>query len=792
MKKLIHEAHRRSLWQVLGIYLMGSWVVLQVVDQLHETTGMPEWVPALALVLLLIGLPMVLATAFVQEGMPGREGQPSGDAETAPAGPADAYATPVGSAADPSMPGTPSAGPSASTATAAAAGPGSSVGAAKLWLQGNVFTWRNAIAGGVAAFALFGVATAGWMVLRSTGVGTAGTLVARGVIEDGERLVLADFSGDSALAVATTAALRVQLAESGIVSLAEPGLVGNVLERMGVEGGPVDLDRAQEVAEREGYKAVVGGSVVGAGGGYILTARVIETATGNELVSVGENIAEATKFLDAVDRLGRKLRERLGESLGSIRSAPKLARATTSSLEALRKYTRAEEAFDDRDLDQTIALLDEAIALDSSFAMAWRKLAVADDDRRVEAATRAYELRDRLTERERYHTVGLYHSYVTENQDEAVTAYRALIQKFPDDATALNNLAVAYLDLGQLDLAAESFGRALDADPYTAHYYYNLIGSLYRVDRSDSARAVLDSFAVAFPDHPNVAWGRFDFAYLDGDVEAAERELAPLLSSEILSLRRAAHVATTSLRLLEGKIEEAVIAWRQSRENATEIDEAAWHAQVDLEVRGDTAAARERLQTAAAELPDSILDEATGRLSWLFYAVGDVERGDRFWERDLVVDSVQWANRPARFRPLDDLSHRFRRELAMGDYEAALEAEREGDRLARRLLPRLDPAVWADDAIPVFEALGESDSVIARYEAWMGRTELIFRHGVDAFQLPRAYERLGQLYDEKGDAENAALYYARFVEMWEDADPELQPRVRAARARLEEIIRERG
>ena len=276
-----------------------------------------------------------------------------------------------------------------------------------------MFTWRNAIAGGIAALALFGAATAVWMVLRGAGVGTAGTLVAKGLIEDGERVVLADFSGDSALAVAATAALRVQLAESGVVSVAEPSVVSNALRRMGAEGRPLDLPRAREVAEREGLKAIVGGDVSGAGDSYIITARVMETASGDELVTVGENAKNSGEFLEAMDRLGRKLRERLGESLGSIRAAAPLARATTSSTEALRKYSRAEAAFDARDLDQTITLLDEAIALDSSFAMAWRKLAVADPDRREEAATRAYELRDRLTERERYHTVGIYHTYVT-------------------------------------------------------------------------------------------------------------------------------------------------------------------------------------------------------------------------------------------------------------------------------------------------------------------------------------------------------------------------------------------
>ena len=213
MKKLVQEAHRRSLWQVLGIYLMGSWVVLQVVDQLHETAGLPDWVPSMALVLLLIGLPMVLATAFVQEGMSRKE--PIGESESAeaPAEAAPAVAT------EPGLPKAPSETPG--------------------WIRGRVLTWRNAVAGGVAALALFGAATAVWMVMRSAGIGEAGTLVARGLITDGERVVLADFSGDSALAQAATMSLRVQLAESGVVSVAEPSFVRSVLERMSVEDGPV-------------------------------------------------------------------------------------------------------------------------------------------------------------------------------------------------------------------------------------------------------------------------------------------------------------------------------------------------------------------------------------------------------------------------------------------------------------------------------------------------------------------------------------------------------------------------
>ena len=387
MKKLIYEIHRRSLWQVLGLYAAGSWIVLQVVDQLVQSAGLPDWVPSLALVLLLIGFPMVLATAFVQVGM--RKRVEADEAiETAPAR-AEARAAEA----------------AAPAARAASSAP--TKAEASSWLKRNVFTWRNAIAGGVAALALFGAATAVWMVLRGAGVGTAGTLVAKGLIEDGERVVLADFSGDSSLAVAATMALRVQLAESGIVSVAEPSTVAQALRRMEVADGPLDANRAREVAEREGLNAVVAGDVAGAGGSYILTVHVIETSSGDELVTVGETASDSDDFLAAMDRLGRKLRERLGESLGSIRSSAPLERATTSSTEALRKYSRSREAFDARDMEKTIALLDDAIALDSTFGMAWRALAVADLDRRKEAATKAFELRDRLTERERYHATAI-------------------------------------------------------------------------------------------------------------------------------------------------------------------------------------------------------------------------------------------------------------------------------------------------------------------------------------------------------------------------------------------------
>jgi len=774
MKKLIREAHRRSLWQVLGIYLAGSWVALQVVDQVVQSAGLPEWVPSLALVLALIGLPMVLATAFVQEGMPGHASD-----EAAPSRP---DTTPsAATAGEPAVARSGSASPSAAP-----------TGAGGGWLKRNVFTWRNAIAGGVAALALFGAATAVWMVLRGAGVGAAGTLVAKGLIDDGERIILADFEGDSSLAVAATMALRVQLAESGVVSVADPAFVASALERMEVEGGALGLDRAREVATREGIKAVIGGDVAGAGGRYIVTVHVVETASGNELLTVGETAEDSTALLESVDRVGRRLRERLGESLGSIRETAALDRATTSSTEALRKYSRALDAADARDFDRAIALLDEAIALDSTFGMAWRKLSVLDFERRKESATRAWELRDRLTERERYHTVGIYQLWVLEDPDAAATTFRALIDAYPDDGIALNNLATTYQQLGQLELAAEFFGRAAELDPYSPHYRNNLVPLLHEIGRTDSARAALGRFAADFPAHPDVATLMSEFAYLDGDLAAVEDALAPLLASAVPAQRRQANGTLADLRLLRGRLQEAEGYWRTSVEDPSPFREARRRAWIDLDVRRDTAAAIRRMSDAIASAPDSVLDSEAAGLANFYYGTRDVERADAFWARHLVVDSVRLANTPERFRPVMDAMHAADRSLALGDHEAALSAWREGEAAIARARVEFDPANWAVWAVPMFEALGQPDNVIAQYERWLGRRQLEGRLGADSEQLPAAHERLGQLYDARGDLENAALHYARFVELWSDADPELQPRVEAARARLEEILRERG
>jgi hypothetical protein len=221
LKKLIHEMHRRSLWQVLIIYLGASWLVLQAVDTLAGALSLPEWAPPLALFLLIVGFPIVLATAFVQEGLGGQGPAGAADASPEDASPAAGEPAPsahtehaVGEAAltEPSSQDQPAAG-----------------------THHKLFTWRNALIGGVGALALLGALTVGYMTSRTLGVGPAATLVARGVLEERATIILAEFdsrTGDSLLARAATEALRIDLSQSDAVRVAEPTFIAAALRRM--------------------------------------------------------------------------------------------------------------------------------------------------------------------------------------------------------------------------------------------------------------------------------------------------------------------------------------------------------------------------------------------------------------------------------------------------------------------------------------------------------------------------------------------------------------------------------
>ncbi|MCK5411005.1 MAG: hypothetical protein KAJ67_02855, partial [Gemmatimonadetes bacterium] len=440
LKKLIHEMHRRSLWQVLVIYLGASWLVLQAVDTLAGALSLPEWAPPLALFLLIVGFPIVLATAFVQEGLGGQ-----GPARAADASPEDASPAAV----EP----VPAARTEHAAGEPALAEPSSRERAADARAHHKLLTWRNALFGGVGALALLGALTIGYMTSRTLGIGPAATLVARGILEERATVILAEFdsrTGDTLLARAATEAFRIDLSQSDAVRVAEPAFVADALGRMERNrNSEIDFDLAREIAQREGIAAIVDGDINSAGGTFVLSTRLIDADTGEELAAFRETAKDSSRVVPALDKLSKRLRERIGDSYKTLRTDEPLEQVTTGNLEALRKYSQAVRSLQlGENPQRAVTLLEEAVTLDPQFAMAWRKLGVElgnqgeSRERQVEALSMAFEYRNRLTERERYLTMGSYYWTVTGENDKAITAYQNMLDLNPDDTWALNNLGI--------------------------------------------------------------------------------------------------------------------------------------------------------------------------------------------------------------------------------------------------------------------------------------------------------------------------------------------------------------
>src|SRR5437588_6385081 len=211
-------------------------------------------------------------------------------------------------------------------------------------------TWRRSLVSAGSGFGLLGLVTATHAAMRQLGIGPVGTLVASGVLAERDRLVLADFENrtkDSTLGPSLTEALRVDLAQSGVIRLLDAAAVGQALTRMGrAPGTPLDPPLARELAQREGAKAVVHGQIDPLGRGYVVSAGLESAADGTALVSLRETAQDDGAIIAAVDRLSHKLRERIGESLKTIRASDPLERVTTRSLAALRKYSEGVRASD--------------------------------------------------------------------------------------------------------------------------------------------------------------------------------------------------------------------------------------------------------------------------------------------------------------------------------------------------------------------------------------------------------------------------------------------------------------
>jgi eukaryotic-like serine/threonine-protein kinase len=771
LRRLIHEVHRRSLWQVVGIYLVGAWIAYQVILALTDGLGLPAWVPPFAFVLFLIGLPIVIATAFVQEGAPAID-----DFRRAPragAAPLDAL-EPNALAVD---------APAERRALTPAPDP----------LVSRFLTWPRALLGGVIAFALLGAGTTGWVGMRALGVGPVGSLVAAGALDAAEPILVADFQSpgrDSVIATVVSETFRIDFARSTLIRTVEPMAVRNALQRMGRGDATVlTPELAHEMAVRDGIKAYLVGDVNLVGGGYVISARLIATSSGETLVALRETARDSTDLIPAIDRLSRGLRERTGESLRTIRREPPLEQVTTSSLEALRLFTEGRRA-QTWQVDQTRALelYEEAVALDSTFASAWRAMAAihGNFDRThlsLDAISRALRHQDRLTAAERDITTA-QEAFIRRDYRRAVEAYERAVVRNPHHSTTLNNLAWTYYVMFDFPRAEEYYLRAIEAEP-NAMTQRGTLASMYVLQgRIDDAWAAFEEVRALHPDEPAPRVALAVLPSVAGEHDRAEQNLRALVDEGHSSSRLVAMAEDHLfwLTYTRGRLAEAERRWQAILGSATDwdaLEDARLQQQfwTELELLGDPARAAATLARWEPVVLRRAEDnsERIEALTQAAFAAGDTIRGNRFLERigaagPLVAWSPRWHFE----------LHGYR-ELARGDHDAALRLFRASGDTCRNCFETHVARAFLD--------AGQPDSAAAAYERLLASPSIARIWRVD-WQLAVIHERLADYYEDRGDANAAASHYARMVELWEHADAELQPRVERARRALERLRRE--
>ncbi|MFI5244730.1 MAG: protein kinase, partial [Gemmatimonadales bacterium] len=582
---------RRNLGNALGIYA-ASFIAVAILSRAAILViGLPDWVFPGSLIVMALGLPVILFTGLVHHQAKLAKMQGT----LTPGGTATKHST--------------------MTAISLKASP---------WL-----TWRRTAMGGVWTVGAFTVLVGVWMALRALGIGPAGSLLASGALKKDEPILLADFASpavDTSLGGVVTEALRSELAQSKSLTIVPVAHIREVLQRM--ERKPtsrVDFAVAREIATREGIKAIIDGEVLTLGTTRVIVARLVAAQTGDELATFRETAKTDDEIVGAIDRLSRDLRGRAGESLRAVHATPSLERVTTPSLAALKKYVQGDRLVSDGDLERGHALLEEAITLDTGFAMAYRRLAMSLNNTGMQTARvhlllqKAYDHRDRLSDEERFLTEAAYFTNGPhQDNSKVIAAYEAALEVAPEEVAALNNLGLLYLSEGNFAKAEPLYRRALAADSTINVVHAGLVTDLAGSGRLADADKEAAKAERLFPrGATDFGSRRVGIAWAAGQMDSAARlaERLPALAGRSATQRSIAASTQANVALARGKL-GAAEKLREAQDSAlTESGARAAHLGIGLSrafqevwFQNDRASAAHRTEAALAATPLASLD----------------------------------------------------------------------------------------------------------------------------------------------------------------------------------------
>ncbi len=750
--------------RALAIYAAAFVAVAVLAKAAIVGIGLPDWVFSGSLVVMALGLPVILWTGYVHR------------------------VTRRAMATTPTY--TPGGTPSLQHGTMATMA---------LKAAPHV-SWQRTARGGMYAVGVFMLVIVAVMTMRVFGIGPVGTLFASGQLSRRDPILIADFrttNTDSTLGRVVSDAVRAGLSGSTTFTLVPSAALPAALVRMKLDpASRVDSRVAQQIALREGFKAVIDGEITGVPGGYIVSVRLVRADSGIELASFRETGDGPRGLIDAADKLARALRAKAGESLRSVNATPPLFQATTSSLEALRKYSDAvrANALGDR---ASITMSREAVALDSTFASAWSALGAelsnyGGSQSAIDSAiTRAYELRDRLPLMEhdavtaRYYSLGPGH-----DTRKAIAAYEGILRRGDTLPPLLANLGEQYRRIRDYAKAESLNAASIRLSPIpNGTSYGNIIELQINQGKFDSAAVYADklkSISLGYGTGRGllVRWARGDIAGYRAFIDTMSRPSASVRA------REGAFVGQRSLALLDGRLAEV----RRLSETTESLRREAGAfkdvlpLQLALAVRGPSPAVVTELDAAIAKIP-----------------FRDLPQSDRPYLR--VAEVLANAGRPEKARAMlaqyrnevtDTALRRWKEpglHHALGEIALAANAPRDAITEFRRSafttdsLPSDECAgCLAFDLGRAYDAAGQADSAVANFERYLA-TPFWGKAWIenDPLRVPAIRERLGQLYASLGKPDKAAENFRAFIELWKNADPELQPRVADAKRQLAKL-----
>ena len=605
-------------------------------------------------------------------------------------------------------------------------------------------------------------------------------------------IVLADFAnttGDPVFDSTLKEAVAADLDQSPFFNVLSDRKVNEMLKLMGRPSGErITRDVGREICVRTGSVALLVGSIAAMGSHYALGLRALACGNGDVL---GASAAEASSREKVLQTLGKQLadlRGKLGESLASIQKFDKpLEEATTSSLEALQAYSEGQRLAREKGDTDALPFLKRAVELDPNFARAYASLGVRYNNLgqaslAIENVRKAYELRDRVSEREKYYIACTYFTLVTGELEKAIQQYELWIQDYPRDYVAQTNLGVNYFTLGQFERAAAVTREALTLEPDSVLGYNNLGVAYFSMNRLDEAKSTFEEALAHKLDGPYLRQSLYYLDFLRGDGAGMQQQFAwamgkPGAEDILLS-------AQSDTDAYHGRLQKArqlsLEAERSAKRNDSKETAAFWQGNEALREAEFGNATEAKKQAEAA------LDLASGRDVWVEAGLALARSGDASGPAKLV-------DRLNQEFPLDSLIQNY----WLPTIQAAMALQRGNSARAIDLLQAAVPYELADP--PPFAA-GTMYPVYLRGQAFLragnaGQAAMQFEKILDHpgvivnFPLMAlAHLGIAEARVVAGDSSGARTAYQDFFALWKDANPEIPilQRARAEYARIEQ------